>query len=107
MLNRIPIASVRTHEAQLSNNNRRSGHELIEVAEVVRRLSSHPLLTEEPRRNQWAARVMQHQLWNLIKKVPHHGTEVLRKGLPSIRTASGLRQTTLALFQSIPSRLRK
>ncbi len=107
VLNRIPIACVRTHQAQLSNSNRRSGHELREVAEVVRRLRSHPLLTEEPRRDQWAAQVMQHQLWNLIKQVPLHGTSPFTRGLPSIRTAAGLRNTMMALVQSIPSRLQK
>lgn len=107
VLNRIPMASVRTHEAQLSNSNRRSGHELTEVAEVVRLLRSHTLLTEEPRRHQWAAQVMQHQLWNLVKQIPLHGTSPLMRGLPSIRTAAGLPRTTMSLLQSIPKRLRK
>ena len=107
VLNRVPVAAVRTHEAQLSNSNRRSGHELEEVAEVVRHLRSHPLLTEEPRRHQWAAQVMQHQLWNLMKEIPHHGTGALLKGLPTIRTTSGLRRTAMSLLQSIPKRLRK
>jgi len=107
VLNRLPMASVRTHAAQLSNSNRRSGHELREVAEVVRCLRSHPLLKEEPRRHQWAARVMQHQLWNLIKQIPLRGTSPLIRGLPSIRTAAGLRHTTMSLLQSIPRRLRK
>ena len=107
VLNRIPMASVRTHEAQLSNSNRRSGHELVEVAEVVRRLRSHPLLAEEPRRHQWAAHVMQHQLWNLIKQIPRHGTGPLIEGLRSIRTSSGLRRTTMSLLKSAPTRLRK
>jgi hypothetical protein len=35
LLNRTPIAAVRTHDAQLSDANRRSGHELPEVAAVV------------------------------------------------------------------------
>ncbi|NOL48038.1 beta-glycosyltransferase/ family 2 [Synechococcus sp. MIT S9220] len=107
VLNRIPIASVRTHDAQLSNSNRRSGHELREVAEVVCLLRSHPLLTEEPRRHKWAAEVMQHQLWNLIKQIPVRGTRAVIEGLPFIRKASGLRQTTISLLKSIPRRLRK
>ena len=107
VLNRIPMASVRTHEAQLSNSNRRSGRELTEVAEVVRRLHSHPLLTDEPLRHQWAAEVMQHQLWNLIKQIPLYGTGPLMRGLPSIRTAAGLCDTTMALLRSMPRRLQK
>jgi hypothetical protein len=79
----------------------------VEVAEVVRRLRSHPLLAEEPRRHQWAAHVMQHQLWNLIKQIPRHGTGPLIEGLRSIRTSSGLRRTTMSLLKSAPTRLRK
>ena len=106
VLNRAPIALVRTHERQLSNSNRRSGHELQEVAEVVRSLVSHPLLATEPRRNQWAAHVMQFQLWNRLKQLPQHGPRPLIEGLGPIHAAAGLRATTQALLRSAPQRLR-
>lgn len=106
LLNRQPIARVRTHASQLSNSNRRSGHELEEVAVVVGGLRRHPLLANEPRRRRWAAHVMQHQLWNLIKQVPRHGPGPLLQGMEPIRSAAGLRATGLALLRSVPQRLR-
>jgi hypothetical protein len=107
VLNRIPIAQVRTHTAQLSNNNRRSGHELVEVAAVVEQLRRHPLLKQEPKRHRWAAEVMQHQLWNQIKQLPSRGPWPLLEGIPAIRNAAGLRLTVLALFRSAPKRLKR
>ncbi|MCP9830276.1 glycosyltransferase [Synechococcus sp. HJ21-Hayes] len=105
LLNREPIAKVRTHAAQLSNSNRRSGHELQEVAEVVASLRKHPLLAEEPRRHRWAAKVMQHQLWNQLKILPRHGLEPLLQALQPIHRAAGLRCSALALLHSAPQRL--
>ena len=106
VLNRTPIAKVRTHESQLSNSNRRSGHELQEVAVVVEQLRQHPLLTQEPLRQQWAAQVMQHQLWNRLKQLPCHGLRPLLEGLGPIHVAAGLRATGQALLHSAPQRLR-
>jgi glycosyltransferase involved in cell wall biosynthesis len=106
LLNRQPIALVRTHASQLSNSNRRSGHELKEVALVVGQLRRHPLVTQEPLRELWAAQVMQHQLWNRLKQLPRHGHGPLLEGLGAIHSAAGLRATGLALLRSAPQRLR-
>ena len=106
VLNRQPIARVRTHASQLSNSNRRSGHELTEVAVVVDQLRRHPLLAQELRRQRWAAQVMQHQLWNRLKQLPRHGPRPLLEGLGPIHAAAGLRATGLALLRSAPQRLR-
>ncbi len=106
LLNRQPIALVRTHATQLSNSNRRSGHELKEVAVVVGQLRQHPLLTQEPLRHRWAAQVMQYQLWNQLKQLPRHGLGPLVEGLGAIHSAAGLRATGLALLRSAPKRLR-
>ena len=107
VLNRVPIAQVRTHESQLSNSNRRSGHELEEVAEVVWRLRRHPMLANEARRNQWAAQVMQFQLWNLLK-APHVGPKATTlSALSAIHRSAGLRQTVIALIQWLPERWRR
>jgi GT2 family glycosyltransferase len=105
VLNRTPIAQVRTHASQLSNSNRRSGHELREVAEVVATLRQHPLLAEEPRRHDWAAAVMQHQLWNRVKQLLSHGPGPLLEALKPIHAAAGLRRTAQALLDSAPKRL--
>ena len=106
VLNRQPIARVRTHASQLSNSNRRSGHELEEVAVVVTKLLQHPLLAQEPNRQRWAAQVMQHQFWNLLKQIPRLSTRLLLEGLLTIHFVSGLGITTLALLQAVPQRLR-
>jgi glycosyltransferase involved in cell wall biosynthesis len=106
LLNREPIATVRTHAAQLSNSNRRSGHELQEVAEVVRQLRHHPLVAHEPRRHRWAAHVMQFQLWNLFKQLRGQEAGERRAKLRAIQTSAGLRRSVLALMRSAPQRLR-
>ena len=107
VLNRTPIAQVRTHASQLSNSNRRSGHELHEVAAVVKQLCGHPLLANQPQRQRWAADVMQHQLWNRLKQLVVQGPMPLVDGLKPIHTAAGLRSTGLALLHSAPKRLQK
>ena len=104
ILNRTPIAQVRTHASQLSNSNRCSGHELQEVAEVVRQLRLHPLMANETRRHQWAAHVMQFQLWNLIKQIGRTPWAELQQALAAIQRAAGLRQTVRALAAWLPAR---
>lgn len=107
LLNREPIASVRTHEAQLSNSNRRSGHELLEVAQVVQMLREHPLLAKEARRNAWAADVMQFQLWNMLKAMMHGQKQSVRTQLNAIHKSAGVISTSISLIFYLPKRLRK
>jgi hypothetical protein len=107
LLNRTPIARVRTHPAQLSNCNRQSGHELREVAEVVRQLRHHPLLANEPRRRRWAAHVMQFHLWTLCKRLRRGHFEALPPTLVLLHRSAGLMQTGLALLVWLPQRWRR
>ena len=107
VLNRKPIAQVRTHASQLSNSNRRSGHELQEVAEVVQMLVTHPLLANDPRRHRWAAHVMQFQLWNLLKGITSRPPAESLHFLQHIRQAIGLRQTAQELIRWLPTRWRR
>ena len=107
VLNRAPIAKVRTHESQLSNSNRRSGHELQEVAEIVRALRLHPLLVNESRRKEWAAHVMQFQLGNLMRgRITRSPIEIAR-ALRSIHRSSGIRASAKALSWRIGDYWRK
>jgi glycosyltransferase involved in cell wall biosynthesis len=106
LLNRTPIAAVRTHDAQLSDANRRSGHELPEVAAVVAGLRRHPLLAAERRRHRWAARLMQFQLWNLGKRLLAGDRHAVGRDLAAIDRAAGLTRTALALLAWLPERWR-
>ena len=106
VLNRAPIAKVRTHENQLSNSNRHSGHELQEVAEVVRSLVSHPLLANEPRRYGWAGHVMQFQLWNVLKGAARHKPRDWIRQAQAVHRGAGLGQTVLSLIKWLPERRR-
>jgi glycosyltransferase involved in cell wall biosynthesis len=106
LLNRTPIASVRTHDGQLSDANRRSGHELPEVAAVVAALRRHALLAAEPRRHRWAARLMQFQLWNLGKRLLAGDRWGVMRDLAAIQQAAGVAPTTLALLAWLPQRWR-
>lgn len=104
VLNRRPLAKVRTHEGQLSNGNRRSGHELQEVSAVVRTLMNHPLLNDEPSRFAWASHIMQFQLWNLLKGMGKKPATTTLNGLRAIHASAGLRQTVAGLVRWLPQR---
>jgi len=107
LLNRTPIAAVRTHDGQLSDANRRSGHELPEVAAVVADLRQHPLLAAERRRHRWAARLMQYQLWNLGKRLLRGDCRDLGRDLAAMDRAAGLPRTLLVLLAWLPERWRR
>ena len=104
LLNRQPIAAVRTHELQLSVSNRHSGHECREVAEVVRILLKHPTLSDQPMKSEWAGHVMQFQLWNLLKGIRQGNWRQWTEGLKAIHSSAGLRQTGLSLLRWLPTR---
>jgi glycosyltransferase involved in cell wall biosynthesis len=106
LLNRKPIASVRTHEQQLSVRNRKSGHECQEVAAVVSSLLNHPYLKDQLRGREWAGHVMQFQLWNLLKAARQGEWSQLAEGLKAIHNSSGLRQTVMSLLSWMPARWR-
>ena len=107
VMNRLPLAQVRTHASQLSNTNRRSGHELQEVAEVVRALLGHPLLAKEAKRFEWAGQTMQFQLWNLLKDLGRNSAWASLHGLKAIHKSAGLRQSGVAMVRWLPSRWRQ
>ena len=107
VLNRVAIAQVRTHERQLSNSNRHSGHELEEVAKVVEQLRRHPLLSNEPMVSRWAAHVMQFQLWNVLKATNLRDQATTLSALKTIHRSAGLRQTAIALIRWLPDRWRR
>lgn len=111
LLNRKSIAKVRTHDGQLSNQNRISGHELQEIGEVVHMLKLHRLISAHPSRAEWAAKVMEHQLWNTIKGLFDGNIRQLPEKLLTIHKASGLKVTFTCmikrLVKNIPSKLSK
>lgn len=107
LLNRKPIASVRTHEQQLSVRNRLSGHECREVAEVVSILLRHPLLDGINQKHEWARDVMQYQLWNQLKAAGQGDWSQLAEGMKAIHKSSGLRQTGWAMLRWLPERWKR
>lgn len=104
LLNRQCIASVRTHDGQLSVKNRISGHECQEVAKVVKKLLTHRMVIKERRRYEWAGHVMQFQLWNQLKKNQVEGWKQWPKVLTAIHNSAGLRQTVYSLVVWLPTR---
>ena len=104
LLNRTPLAQIRTHAGQLSNSNRHSGHELQEVSSVISLLLEHPLLAAEPRRFAWGSHVMQFQLWNLIKGIHRRPIRATIQGFRSLHQTTGLRRSALAFMKTIPLR---
>ena len=107
LLNRESIAIVRTHHKQLSVQNRRSGDELEEVAEVANILVNHPLLEDEQRRYAWAGHIMQYQLWNLIKECLKGNWGLVPAGLKSIHKSTGIWRTTRSLIIWLPTRAKQ
>ena len=104
LLNREPIAVVRTHGAQLSVQNRNSGHEIVEVGAVVECLLGHEMVRQEPRRWEWAGHIMQFQLWNLIKGAGQGNWGQWGTGFKAIHKSAGVRQTCRSLLSWLPSR---
>ena len=107
LLNRTPIASVRTHGEQLSVRNRQSGHECKEVAIVVSSLLKHPALNGESHKREWASHVMQFQLWNLLKGARQGNWSQLAEGIKAIHKSSGIRQTSWSLLCWLPERWKR
>ena len=103
-LNRETIAKVRTHTKQLSNENRRNGHELMEVSEVVQILLSHPLLNSQEDRHDWAAHIMQFQLWNVLKSVKTNSVASTISALKAIKNSAGMWHTTKSMVRWLPER---
>lgn len=107
LLNRSPIAKIRTHEEQLSNTNRKSGDELLEVAAVVKTLKNHPLLASKPQRKMWAAHIMQFQLWNILKTSAMERRSIEKDTISIIQDSGGIARTALAMAIYIPIRVVK
>jgi glycosyltransferase involved in cell wall biosynthesis len=107
LLNREPLAEVRSHNDQLSIANRRGGEELREVAAVLQLLLAHPLLAHEPLRRRWAAHRLQFQLWNLFKQLATGKWRGVGLGLGHIHHSVGLGRTFIALLASLPQRLQR
>jgi glycosyltransferase involved in cell wall biosynthesis len=100
LLNRKPIAKVRTHATQLSNSNRRGGNELQEVAAVVTLLREHRLVINENQRDEWAAHIMQHQLRNTLKMaLTTKPVETIRR-IRAVQRAAGISRTLKSMLKS-------
>ena len=103
-INRTAIAQVRTHTKQLSNENRQSGHEVTEVGEVVRILLSHPLIKDREDRNDWAAHIMQFQLWNVMKSLRSNSAANTMSAIKAIKRSAGMWHTTSSMLRWLPER---
>ena len=101
LLNRESIAKVRTHNGQLSNQNRKSGHEITEVGEVVNLLRQHRLISTNPNRDLWSARIMQHQLWNVLKGIPKGNIQNIPQNLTIIHKSAGLRLVFIHMIKRL------
>lgn len=106
-LNRESIAQVRTHEGQLSNANRLSGDEVLEVAQVVKRLLNEPEINKRYERREWAAHIMQFQMWNIIRMAWRQPLDRTCAALSSIHNSAGIRHTGLRLLYWLPKRWRR
>ena len=105
LMNRSPIACIRTHEAQLSNTNRRSGDEVSEIADVVVMLVSHPLLSDVSRRHKWASHIMQFQLWNILTGKTGYSLRSILQALSAVQNSVGIWHATAAMLKFLPVRL--
>ena len=106
LIRREPIASVRVHDGQLSVSNQKTHRELLETLELLSELLQHPLLEHCPERYRWASHHAQFQLWNILKRCRGSGLRQTLRYLLAVQRSVGLLRTALALFRSIPQRLR-
>ena len=97
LLNRKEIAAVRTHCLQLSNANRKSGHELLEVSAVVQKLKTLKAVREAKEAEWWAAGIMKHQLLNLLREAGRVSIEKTARDIALIGETTSISRTTLML----------
>ena len=105
VFNRVPVAAVRTHREQLSNKNRVDGHELREVAIVVKMLIAINEKRGKWQRTAWAAHVMHFQLWNVLKSARSRRVKDTFQDVKRINGTVGLSATFLALLLWLPQRI--
>ena len=67
LISRTNVAAIRSHNKQLSVDNRTNLRSTIEVAEVIRSLLKDPYLIDHPSSKIWARHIMQFHLWLAIK----------------------------------------
>ena len=106
LFNRQFLVEVRTHVDQLSNANRKSGNELLEVSLVVKLLLNHAFLSTERKRFSWAAHRLQFQLWNLLKIALNGDYRIVASQLALIHSTVNLFHVLLALLAWLPKRLK-
>ena len=106
VINRRPVARVRVHDGQLSEQNRIHYRDSREILYTLSLLLNHPYLSDRSMRYQWASYHSQFILWNLFKAIPQISPRLILRDLYLIHVNVGLLRTIFALITLLPQRLK-
>ena len=106
VINRRPVARVRVHDGQLSEQNRVHYRDSREILQTLSLLINHPYLSDRSMRYQWASYHSQFILWNLLKVIPRISPRLILRDLYLIHENVGLMRTRLPLITLLPQRLK-
>lgn len=104
LLSKMPIATVRSHDEQLSVVNFKNISNSLEVIEMVKILLNDSYIVGIKRSKKWALQIMQYHLWFAFKFCLqgkyHYALEIIK----AINQVTGFNQTLFALIKWLPSR---
>ncbi|MBW4583131.1 MAG: glycosyltransferase [Tildeniella nuda ZEHNDER 1965/U140] len=98
LLSKMPIATIRVHEKQLSAADLGNLRNSLEVAEIVKKLLDDPYLKQQSESIKWAQYIMQDHLWHGLKLA-------LRGDMPKFLTLAQVVHQTTGLWGTFSSLL--
>jgi len=106
LISRTNVAAIRSHNKQLSIDNRTNLRSTIEVAEVIRSLLKDPYLNDHPSSKIWARHIMQFHLWLAIKFAIKGYWDKFIVIVREVDQTTGFCPTLLQLIKWLPERYR-
>lgn len=104
LLSKMPIASVRSHDEQLSGVNFRNISNSLEVIEMVKILLNDSYIANIKKSKKWALQIMQYHLWFAFKFCLQGRFQNALKIVEAIHKVTGFNQTLFALIKWLPNR---
>ncbi len=104
LLSKMPIATVRSHDEQLSGVNFKNISNSLEVIEMVKILLNDSYIANIKKSKKWALQIMQYHLWFAFKFFFQGRFQNALKIVKAIHEVTGFNQTLFALIKWLPNR---
>lgn len=104
LLSKVPIATVRLHDQQLSGVNFKNISNSLEVIEMVKILLNDPHVNNLKSSKIWALHIMQYHLWFAFKFFFNGRYQAAFDIIKAINQVTGFNQTFFALIKWLPNR---